>query len=222
MAKKSIANKQHLQGRLYLEKNTRFVHTVSQNFQLSKAIIDKSSFPGNLSAGRIDTAFSQVVYPYRENNALADIAEQNNVSGTYIENKNQFVILNAFHLGLGLSYGFQLTPRIELQAGTGLSYAVQHLEYGFQVGESLAKFENASTSNNPVSALDNKGNLPGLQTAIFSRYDGYYELGANFSVSRRVQVGAFYRKGLIDISKNDPLGKKDRNSFGVMQGIFYF
>jgi hypothetical protein len=224
MLSKKIQGKHSLQARVFAERNTRFVHLISETFTVPKSILGKGSMSSvpNMNS---DTTFSQIIYPFNENCTCALIAQANNFNGTYVEDKNAYVLLNSTHLGLGINYNYRITPRWDLSTGFGFSYAVKELQYKLQVFESLVNSSQLDpTSGSNINNKDTQ-NLYSQQLArqrIFSRWDGYFELGANFHVTKRFALGAAYRYGVIDITKNDSFGKKDYNTFGVMQGIFYF
>ena len=224
MLSKKIQGKHSLQARVFAERNTRFVHLISETFTVPKSILGKGSM-SSVPNVNSDTTFSQIIYPFNENCTCALIAQANNFNGTYVEDKNAYVLLNSTHIGLGINYNYRITPRWDLNTGFGFSYAVKELQYKLQVFDSLvnsSQFDPVSGSNINNKDVQNLYSQQLAQQRIFSRWDGYFELGANFHVTNRFALGAAYRYGIIDITKNDSFGKKDYNTFGVMQGIFYF
>lgn len=230
-----IGKRHHLQTRLYAERNSRFVRTITETYKLPKALFDNkstSSFPSALG----DTTVSQVVYPFYENCACAAIARQNNISSVLEKNDRLYVLANSWHIGLGANYAYRLSPRWELASGFGLSYAMKSLEYNFAIYEKNTLLENqgSSDSNTPVInniGAGNSGFVSQQNSAyanfakeqeVFNRLDGYWELGMNFYVNKRFSLGGSYRRGVIDITKNDALGIKDYNRTLTMQSVFFF
>jgi hypothetical protein len=134
--------------------------------------------------------------------------------------------LNSKHLGAGLNYGYQVSPRVELTVGLGFSRTIANLQYGFETRDGSELLSNKSPSN-----IDNKFVSPTYKDQvtflfdnqkIFSRWDGYYEWGMNYKVTPRFSIGGLLRRGMIDLTQNDALGKKEYNNFLVMQAIYYF
>ncbi len=229
LLRKNLKGRHSLQARLFAERNTRFVHTISETYTIPKELLLQSSLSPTIS--NTDTTFSQIVYPFNENCACAAIARANNYSAiSTAEDKNTYVLLNSTHIGLGLNYAYRLNPRWELSAGFGFSRAIKEIQYTVAVSNASIELpDNIKTSNQePINTTPNPNYFKNYNTLqydteqIFNRLDGYWEFGANFHVTKRFVIGGGYRRGIIDITKNDALGKKDFNKFGIMQGIFYF
>jgi hypothetical protein len=220
----NIQKRHHLQTRLYAERNSRVAHVITETFIMPKALIEKSSTSSANVIG--DTVISQIVYPFYIQCGCSTIARQNNIPSSYTEFKNEYVIANSWHLGIAANYSYRLSPRWELSSGVGLSYAIKSLEYAFIIKESgFSKsyniFNDPSTPVGTVTTNEAFSNL-GVQQNIFSRWDGFWEFGANFYVNKRFSLGASYRKGFIDITKNDALNIKEYNNALTMQSIFFF
>ncbi len=220
--RKNIVGKHNLQARLYIEKNTNFVHTVTENYTLSKNLLkDPNSTTPSITS---DTTISRIIYPFTESSDIVTLARQNSIQANTTEDLNQYILLNSKHLGISMNYGYQIAPRVELTLGLGFSRTIQNIQYDFQIGGSAEK--NIKMSSNALfDNLDsNQSRVAELfeNQKTFNRWDGYYDFGLNYKVTRRFSIGGLLRRGIIDITPNDELGKKEYNNFLVMQGIFYF
>jgi hypothetical protein len=222
--RKNIAGKHNVQARLYVEKNTNFVHTVTENYTLSKDLLKgmNTSIPTITS----DTTISRIIYPFTENSDIIVLARQNSIQATTNEDVNQYILLNSKHLGASMNYGYQISPRVELTLGLGFSRTIENIQYGFEIGGSTESNGKVSTVTHfdLLNTPSNKDQVTTLfdNQKIFNRWDGYYEWGMNYKVTPRFSIGGLLRRGIIDITKNDALGKKEYNNFLVMQGIYYF
>lgn len=225
-----INKRHHLQTRLFAERNSRFVHVITETYTLPKVLFD-SKMTSNLPNVSGDTMITQVVYPFYENCACAAIARQNNISSTLSENKDVYVLANSWHLGIGVNYAYRLSPRWEASGGFGLSYAAKALEYTFAISNNNSLLESSTLdgSSNTGSFSPNTSGVTNAayvnfakEQEIFNRLDGYWEIGMNFYINKRLSLGGGYRRGLIDITKNDALNIKDFNRAITMQSVFFF
>lgn len=227
-----INNRHHLQTKLFVERNSRFVHTITESYTLSKALLDTKAAQ-NIPNLQGDTTITQVVYPFYENCACAAIARLNNVPSVLSKNDDVYILANSWQLGLSANYAYRFAPRWEVSSGFGISYAVKALEYSFAVNYNNSNFKELENHTTNLPSLDNS-NVATLNSAdntyinfaknqeVFNRLDGYWEIGMNFYVNKRLSLGGGYRRGLIDITKNDALNIKDFNRAITMQSIFFF